>query len=278
MAKGDDAKVRNQIGQNNQTMSGIYNPMIGQMQGNYGVGSGNAIGGYDEIMQGYRDLLGSPAGSLGGGGYGVPADQFKSYAGYEDFAKTGGFSPADIANMRARSSSQVRANYANAEREMSRQRALQGGYSPNFMAASAKMAREQSQGNADAVQNTNAGLAQMIQQGKLSGLQGMTPIEQMRMQMAMQAAASGASSGQNDINNRFRALAGMQGLYGTTPGMAQLFGNQALTGAGQYGNYLNQSAGQQTMGAQLPGNWDTTMNRIGDIGNIASGVLSAWRG
>lgn len=276
MAKGDDSRVRNNINQNNSTMAGYYNPTLQNMQNNFGSGSATNMGDYASIMQGYKDLLGSAPGSLGGGGYGVPADQFKSYAGYENFAKTGGFSPEDIANMRARGVAPVRAAYGNAERELNRNRALQGGYSPNFAAATTKMAREQSQGMADAVQNTNAGLAEMVQKGKMFGLQGMTPIEQARMEMAMRAAASGAASNANDINNRYRALAGMTSLYGTTPAMAQLFGNQLLSGIGGYGNFMNNSVANQIGGSKLPGKWGSTMGMIGDIGNIATGVLGAF--
>lgn len=115
---------------------------------------------------------------------------------YEGFAKTGGFSEQDLANIRARSISPIRSVYSNAHRELDRSRSLQGGYSPGYTTALGRFAREQGQLTSDATTNAEAGIAQMVQQGKLAG------------------------------------MGGMAGIYGSTPGMAQTFGNQAL-GANQ---------------------------------------------
>lgn len=100
-----------------------------------------------------------------------------SFSGFQDFSKTGGFSAADLANIRARAVSPVRAVYANAQQNVNRQRALQGGYSPGFNVLQARMARQQGQGVSDAATNAEAALAEMVQQGKLSGLQGMAGTE-----------------------------------------------------------------------------------------------------
>lgn len=113
----------------------------------------------------------APSGGGGGGFYG-PYDQVLS--GYSQFAETGGFSPDDLANIRARSVSPIRATYANAEREVNRQKALQGGYSPGFNVLKARMAREQGQAGAEATTNAEAGIAEMVQQGKLAGLGGLS--------------------------------------------------------------------------------------------------------
>ena len=48
-------------------------------------------------------------------------DPFNSYGGFTEFSQTGGYSPNDIANMRARGISPIRAAYANAERELGRE-------------------------------------------------------------------------------------------------------------------------------------------------------------
>lgn len=101
-----------------------------------------------------------------------PYDQVSS--GYGDFAKTGGFSGADLANIRARAVSPVRAVYANAMQNVSRQRALQGGYSPGYQALQSRMAREQSSSAADAATNAEAGISEQVQAGKLAGLQGLS--------------------------------------------------------------------------------------------------------
>lgn len=103
--------------------------------------------------------------------------QPQSFAGFQQFAQTGGFSPEDLANIRARAVSPVRATYANAQREVNRQRAIQGGYSPGFGVLQARMAREQGQTTSDAATNAEAGIAEMVQKGKLAGLQGMAGTE-----------------------------------------------------------------------------------------------------
>lgn len=100
-----------------------------------------------------------------------------SFAGFQDFAKSGGFSADDLANIRARALSPVRAVYANAQQNVNRQRALQGGYSPGFGVLQARMAREQGQATSDAATNAEAGIAEMVQRGKLAGLQGMAGTE-----------------------------------------------------------------------------------------------------
>ena len=111
----------------------------------------------------------STSGSTSGGG----GDYNTVLSGYRDFATTGGFSPEDLANIRARAVSPIRAVYANAQMNLNRQRALQGGYSPGFQAAMSRMSREQSMSQADAAVNREAELAQQIREGKLAGLQGL---------------------------------------------------------------------------------------------------------
>lgn len=113
------------------------------------------------------------ASSGGGGGSGGGAPNAEAQAGFSEFAKTGGFSPTDLANIRARAVSPVRAVYSNAQREVNRQRSLQGGYSPGFGTLQARMAREQGQGVSDAATGAEANIAQMVQQGKLAGLHGL---------------------------------------------------------------------------------------------------------
>lgn len=109
----------------------------------------------------------------GGGGSGFYGPYEDVLAGYRDFAKTGGFSAADLANIRARAVSPVRAAYANAQREITRGRALQGDYAPGQGVLMARMARQQGQSASDAATNAEANIAEMVQQGKLAGLGGL---------------------------------------------------------------------------------------------------------
>lgn len=104
------------------------------------------------------------------GGYTNPLRE----SGYEEFARTGGFSPTDLANIRARAVSPVRAVYANAMQNVNRQRALQGGYSPGYNIMQGRLARQQSSGISDAATNAEAGIAEMVQKGRLAGLAGLS--------------------------------------------------------------------------------------------------------
>jgi len=189
--------------------------------------------------------------------------------GYRDFANTGGYSEQDIADLRARGTSPVRAAYANAQANIERAKAIGGGYAPNYIAATAKMTRDQSQQASDAMQAVNAKLAEDIRTGKLAGLSGLSNVGSTMGGMSLQDAArilqadmanqstdlqsqlanqragidvQGMSeqSRQNKIANQMgvrslglQGLNARTGLYGTTPGQASMFGNQALQAMNQ---------------------------------------------
>lgn len=295
MAKGDDSRGRQ--AQLNTTLR--YNqqqgPMVSQFAHNYGRGSEANYGDYTDIMNQYRQLAGGggPGGGGGGGGASMQAstigynDPFQSYGGFQDFSKSGGYSAEDMANLRARSFSPIRAAYANAERELHRQRSLQGGYAPNAIATLAKMARERGQETSDAATNVEGGIVDSRNRNKLMGLHGMSNVEGQRLQAdldvarfnaqaqmaasASAASAANAAAGQSSAD-RFRALSGMTQLYGTTPGMSELFGNQLLQGVGQGGNFGLGMLGAQYQNAQLPGDWENFTQRAGQIG----GAIYPW--
>jgi hypothetical protein len=207
--------------------------------------------------------MGTGGGGGDGGGFvgGAGAGGFPSYGGYQEFAKTGGYSPEDIANMRARAAGGVRSAYAGAQREVGRQRALQGGYSPNATAVQAKMAREQGQLTSDAMQNTEAGLAQARNQGRLAGLSGMFGVESLQNQ------------------NKLAALSGMSSLYGTSPGMAGTFGNQALEAAKIHGGLGQSQYGHDIEAQKAPGAYEQGMNKVNDVMDIintGAATVSPW--
>lgn len=245
-------------------------------------GSGGFQGFSSPAYGGYQNFAG------GGGSIGMDPEfrggLSKALAGYGNFADTGGFSPQDIADIRARGISPVRAVYANAQNNIDRQRALQGGYSPNYTAATAKMSRELSNNIADAVQNTNAGIAQMVQQGKLAGLGGLSStgaagaglqaqIDQFNKNL--QLAGLGGMAGLDQFGAQLGlsydqlaqaakqfGLSGAQSLYSAKPGLSSLFGDQALEAA-----RLGSANAQATPG--FP--WKDV---IGGAGSVLSGIAS----
>jgi hypothetical protein len=245
-------------------------------------------------------------GGGGGGGGGRPGftpttynapkidyvDPFKSYGGYEDFSQTGGFDEAGKANIRARAIAPTRAIYERGGENLSRQRALQGGYSPGYASAMSRNNRQMNEAISDANIAAESDLARMIQSGRLAGLGGMSNIEGQRLGAQFQKNiynadadkwATEGNAGENrygseyayrnsrdDVGDRLGALQGMTSLYGTTPGMAKLFGDQVLAGQGQQmqgqemqGNWGNQQIQNQYQNSQMPSNFQVAAGRVG---------------
>jgi len=203
----------------------------GETVGGGGLGDGDIVG----------DGRGGP-GVAGPGAGGVAQMSIDNYLDlmnrYGEFAKTGGYSSQTLDAIRSRALSPSRAVYSDVNRSIDRSRSLQGDYSPNYAAVKAKTAREQSMALSDATTNVEGGIGQMVQQGRLSGLRGMSS------------------------------------LYGTTPGLANMFGNQALQSRA-----LASQTGLGLLGARqgaqgLPGAWEQTMGRIGDVGGAIFPFLS----
>ncbi len=297
MAKGDDSRGRQAIMGTTSRYNDQQGPAASMFAYNYGRGSESNYGDYTDIMNRYRSIAdgGPNSGMSYGGGGGMSAshigykDPFNSYGGFTDFSQTGGYSAEDMANLRARALSPIRSMYSNAEREVQRQRSLQGGYAPNAIATMAKMAREQSQGASDATINAEGSIVNDRNKFKLAGLSGMSDIESQRLKadlevarfnaqadMAASASASSAAAGASAASNadKFRALGGMTSLYGTNPGMSETFGNQLLNSIGQGGNFGLGALDAQYRNAQLPGDWDYFTGRVND----AAGMIYPWLG
>ena len=189
----------------------------------------------------------APSGRGGGGGQGysggpggVAGDTMRNFGDimsrYSQFADTGGYNPQTLDAIRSRALSPVRAAYSDANRSIDRSRSLQGDYAPGYAAQKAQMARQQGSAVADATTNTEGMLGQMVQRGRLAG------------------------------------MGGMASMFGTSPGMASTFGNQALQAQG-----LQNQTGMGLINArmnaqQMPGAFDTTVNRIGRLG----GAIFPW--
>lgn len=213
--------------------------------------------------------------------YQQSGDVTRSLTGLSDLSTTGGYSEADIANLRARGIAPTRSIYANAQQNVERQRALQGGYSPNFGATQAQMARDESNQIADINTNINAGIAQNVAANRLSAAPSyasasatanaaqtqsdqanaaiVNEINQINEQNRMRADEFNTQTGLSArLANRQLGLGAIQGqasLYGTTPALTNLFGNQVIQ-AGQLGQ-SQQALNNQTLntygGFMMPG-------------------------
>lgn len=161
---------------------------------------------------------------------------------YGEFADTGGYSEADKAAIRQHAVSPIRAAYSNANREVERNKALQGGYAPGQGVLRARMAREQGQLASDATGNAEANIAQMVHAGKLAG------------------------------------MGGMAGMYGSTSGLANMFGNQLqqaqglqMTGAGLQNQASGALMNSQIQQGNMKGTpWGSIIKGIGTGVGIAA--------
>src|SRR3990172_930870 len=302
MAKGDKSRVRNtvneQVGQAQNLQNNLRDTLVPQnqvFQNQYQQASGEAMNDYRDIMNQYRQFQATTPDRINAErlAYSRTPEVESALRGYQGFADTGGFSPQAIQDMRARGVSPIRAAYANSQNELTRQRALQGGYSPNYTAALSKMTGQRAGMMSDAMQDINANLAQMQQQGRLAGLSGLSGTalsdSQMANQMAMANAENQLRAGMFNSQNidpmRLNAIQGQAQLFGTQPGMAGMFGNQLLNSGnqllnqqGQQQNLANMAITGQLNAAQIPSNFEVGLGRAGQIGGMVSNVAAPWMG
>jgi hypothetical protein len=186
--------------------------------------------------------------------YNKTADVTKSLGNLSDLADTGGYSAQGIADLRARGVSPIRAAYGNAMRDITRQRSLQGGYSPNYTAAMAKLTRDLAESTSTGIQNVNAGIAQNVASNKIAitpqyagaamnEQQAGTDVNKFNASNKLTADVANANNRQNTLaslsalyssgtGDKLKILEAMKSLYGTTPANAELYGRQAATNRG----------------------------------------------
>ena len=209
----------------------------------------------------------------------------KAMQGFSGFADNGGFSGDELASMRSRALSPVQSVYNNSQNEMARQKNIQGGYSPNFNAASAKMRAGTSQQMSDVLQQVNSHIAELQQSGRLSGLQGLGGLAQsdsgfdQNAQIANQNAqlqADMANQKMMQYDPRLQAIQGQAGLAG---GLTSQFGGQILANQGQMLQAGNNQLGIGNLalqGRELANNTKSNMQiaagRVGKAAKIAGQV------
>lgn len=132
----------------------LYQPQVASAQINY-AGQGKAP---------VTDYTGA---TVTGAAYNQSQDTTNALRNLQSLSNTGGYSDIDIQNIRERGISPIRSIYSSAQEGLGRQKALQGGYSPNQAAASAKMAREMSGQLSAASTKVNADLAESIARNKM---------------------------------------------------------------------------------------------------------------
>lgn len=260
------------------------NNFANQAASNLSGANAQANADYGRIMGGYQDFrsrLKPTKFSFERVNAERPAELGESYGylreampGYREFAKTGGYSEQDQQELRARGISPIRSAYGGTMRELDRSRSLgSSGGQGQYVAARSRAQRELPEQMAEAMTGVNASLADAIRQGRMFGLGGITQTgstmgqlssaEAGRMLQAslanqqadLQAQGMSEESIQNNLRNELASYGGETSLYGTTPGMSNMFGQQALAGWG-LGNQMENSRNQYGLGlldAQLRG-------------------------
>lgn len=237
---------------------------------------------YSDLMKGYKDiieraksmpLLSAPTLNPEMTQYAPSADYTGAVANLKALSQNGGYTDSDINSLRERAISPIRSIYAGANRDVDRQRALQGGYSPNYSAVKAKMAREESDSIGNQMTNVNAGLADRIAQGRLGIAPTLASITSNENTLRNNIAGHNTDTANQfkelnanlpltfgsynraSLDELLRAMEGMRGLYGTTPALAQLFGSQALSQAqlNELINSHNNEQGLQLVSSMIPG-------------------------
>jgi hypothetical protein len=190
---------------------------------------------------------------------------------FDEFAQTGGFSPTDAANFRARGNSPISAAYSNARDEMMRGNSLQGGYGGNFAAAQSQLARQGGAAAAQAGLNTEASLAEQIRAGRMGGAQGQAGLQTAGLgyQASMAGAMGNLALGQDQ--NR---LAAMSGLTGVGNSLTNLYGTSdpALGYLNAMLNNQTGQAGANAMGGNKGKGFDW-MSALGSGASAASSLL-----
>jgi len=142
---------------------------------------------------------------------GVDAEAISRMRGngvFDDFAKTGGFSDADIANYRARGISPIGAQYSNDMNAIEQSNRLLGRAAPNFAASVARLNRNRGLGMSDAVRNTETDLQGMIRANKLSGAQNLSDAELAMQDMITGNKLQGLTAAAEGEGNLANAIAG----------------------------------------------------------------------
>lgn len=252
-----------------EDMYKVYNAAVKQQGGDY-----------DDIMGRFRSLYSDPNSNFSSNRslaseftpyvpelaqYSKSPDTVDALSKLRGLSETGGLSEEDTRNLRARGVSPIRAMYSTAQRDMDRQRRLSGGYSPNYGAVTSRMTRDMSSQVADQMDKVNAGIAEMVQKGKLSSAPQYANAAQQESELANRFSLENANAKneaarfntsnlfdlkfkdlanrrqdmESNNSNRMGILKGMTDLYGTTPALPALYGNQAMNTA-QFQNNVNQ--------------------------------------
>lgn len=287
MAKGGNKQV-NQASMRGLQQIGDTNVRRGEEAYGYGTGI------RDYVTDKYKALLeGMGDGGGGGGGTspymedwetirrtgGFNPEQVEALRGYgvpKNFATTGGWSPEEMQNFRARTTATIPGFYDAMRRNLQQRQAISGGYGPGFDASSLALAREQARGGAAAALESEGSLQESIREGKKWGATTGAGMEQFifgnqrdalaKLESLRQAAiARGDASRARAFGEQMSVLGALRGLRGET-GAETDYDELALRG---YGGGVQGSQGDG--GAGTRGWVQTGVAAAGTVAAILGG-------
>lgn len=182
------------------------------------------------------------------------ADRLRGGGVYDEFAKTGGLSAGNIADIRSRATSPIAAAYSAARSDVDRQGRI-GGTSAGHGALVARMARDRARDAGATALDAELGITDRVTAGRQWGAQGMTGSEAQiaSNQIAGLGAASNIQSGMENAITAHRLQAGgsLDASQRAIQGMIQqgkMFGGQGMESIGA------QEAASRQMAAEMAAN------------------------
>lgn len=167
---------------------------------------------------------------------------------FREFSATGGYSPEDIANMRARSNAGATSTYRNLADTMQRQRAASGNMGPGYSAASAALARKSAQDLGTNAANTELGIKNAINTNRMAGANALSAATQGLAGLRSSNTLQGyGSAGNLDLAKQKQISDALAASGGLDLNTQQLINNTRLAATGG----LSQDAlGRMSIGAQ----------------------------
>ena len=195
------------------------------------------------------------------------ANRMRGGGVFDEFAKTGGYSDRDIANIRSRAGSLIPAYYDTARNEAGRMAAVQGGYGPGQAALFSRMGRDQIREAARNKLDTEVGIRNQINQGRQWGGTNISNAEQAYQNARMQALTGAAGTESGMVNaiaqNRIGAANAGAGNEIGVQGLVQkgrMWGTEGLQGMAE--NDASRAAAAGAAGAAND-RWLAEFNREG---------------
>lgn len=318
LSSGDKTKVGSWLTSGQASTAGGYqdvgNRMSAAGQRAGGVWTGAQDWGLGELRGIYDTLAEGGGGGGGVPGYGGELDASKNWwqqiadtgwrtpeqkdagwgwGNFKEAAKTGLWSPQEMADFRARAASGTPQLYGGIRDEMARGRTVQGGYGPGYNTALAQLARDRSKAIGDVQLGAETSLADSIRRmkqwgseqgagaargelGQMTNAQGqLDSIARQIADMNRAAAASRGASADRDLAMRLGIIDKYTDLARTTGGDIPYAASEMASYGGRTGadtGYAQTYAQTQQKG---PSFWDKLLSGAVGAAGAAGGL--GWK-